>query len=73
MTLNVEPLKVSHHPTMFGGHRHCGNGDITALLFQLISQNHLMKPLSVLMGRRPSRQVSIHQSLVAIAAQVVEP
>ena len=28
MTLWVEALIVSHHPAKFGGHRHCGSGNI---------------------------------------------
>ena len=29
-----EPITVSHHPAKFGGHRHCGSGDIILLLVE---------------------------------------
>ena len=33
-----EPLKVSHQPGKFGGHRHCGCRDIMPLVLQVILQ-----------------------------------
>ena len=27
-----EPFSVSHHPVKFGGHRHCGSGDMMFLV-----------------------------------------
>ena len=29
--------------TKFGGHRHCGGGDVTSLIFLVISQDHVME------------------------------
>ena len=65
-----EPLKVSHHPTKCGGHGYCGSGDIKVLVCQVISQDHLMKLSCDFMDRSPSRQVTILQSLMAIATVV---
>ena len=50
-----EPLKVCHHPTTFGGHRHCGGGDVIALACHMISQTHMIKELCDFIGTRPSR------------------
>ena len=66
------PLKINHHPTMFGGHRHCGNGDIMLLVCRVISQDSMIKRSCDFMGRIPSKQVTILQSLVAVATLVVE-
>ena len=38
----LEPLKLSHHPAKFGGHRHCDHGDMI-LICHVISQNHVIK------------------------------
>ena len=38
---------VSHHPVKFGGHRHCGSGDL------VVSQNEVMKESSYFMGKSP--------------------
>ena len=38
MTLCLEPLKVSYHPTKFGGHIYCDSGEV-----KIISQAHVMK------------------------------
>ena len=50
MTLWKEPLKVSHHPTKFGGHRHCGKEDKMILVYHIISQDHMMERPRGLMG-----------------------
>ena len=42
-------------PTKFGGHRHCGIGDIVLLFCHVISQDHVFKGSSDLIGRSPSR------------------
>ena len=47
----VIPLMVSHHRTKFGGHRHCGKGDIMVLVCQEILQNHIIKRSCYFMGR----------------------
>ena len=49
-----ETLKVSHHPTKFGGHRHGGSGDIVVLVYPVVLQDHLIKGSSDFMGRSPS-------------------
>ena len=41
-----EPIKVSYHPAKFGGHRHCGSGDIMILVC------HVIKGLTRLRDRR---------------------
>ena len=49
-----KPFKVSHHPTNFGADRHCGEGNIIVLVFQVISQDHVVKVSFEFMGRSPS-------------------
>ena len=67
-----EVSKVSYHPAMFGGHRHCGSGNIMILVCQVISQYNVIKGSCDLIGRSPSRLVTILPSLVAIGTMVVE-
>ena len=43
MTITLGALKVTHHPFKFGGHRHCGIGDIIVLVCHVISQNTRLK------------------------------
>ena len=31
---------LSHHPDRFGDHRHCVSGDVTVLVFHMISEDH---------------------------------
>ena len=38
-----EGLKVNHHSAKFDGHRHCGSGNIMALVHHVISQDHVIK------------------------------
>ena len=38
-----EPIKVSYHPAMFGGHRHSYSRNIAALVCHVISQHHMTK------------------------------
>ena len=45
----------SYHPAKFGGHWHCGSGDIMVLACHVVSQGHLIKGSYDLMGRSPSR------------------
>ena len=36
---------LSHHRTKFGGHRHCGSGDIMVLIWRVVlqaSKNHVI-------------------------------
>ena len=34
---------VSHHLVNFGGHGHCGVGDVIILVYYVISQDHVIK------------------------------
>ena len=34
-----------HHSAMFGGHRHCGSGEIMVLVFHVILQEYVIKRL----------------------------
>ena len=44
-----------HHPTKFGGHRHCSIADIMVLIRHAISQDHVMKGSRAFTGTNPSR------------------
>ena len=57
---------MSHHSNKFGGHRHCGIGDITILVCHVISQDHVIKGLCPFIDSSPSRLVIILRSVVAI-------
>ena len=35
-----------HQLAKFGGHRHCGSGDIMVLVCQVISQDHMIKDVT---------------------------
>ena len=48
---------VYHHPTKFGGHIHCGGVDITVLVCQVISEDHMMKGSCDFISKDPSRSV----------------
>ena len=48
-----EPLKVSHHPALFRGHRHCGSGDIMVLDCHVILQDHKNKGSSDFKDKSP--------------------
>ena len=36
-------MKVTCHPTKFGGHSHCGSEDIMILVYHVILQEHVIK------------------------------
>ena len=38
-----EPIKVSYNSATFGGHRHCGSGNIMVLVFHVTLQDHVIK------------------------------
>ena len=42
-------------PAKFGGHRHCGIGDIMVLVFHVILEDHIIKASFDFIGRSPSR------------------
>ena len=42
----------SHHPATFGGHRHCGSGEML-LIWDLISKDHMIEGFFDFMGRGP--------------------
>ena len=50
-----EPVKVTNHPTVFGGYRHCGIEDVMVLVCHVISHNHVIKESCDLIGGSPSR------------------
>ena len=49
-----EGMSTSHHPKS-GGHRYCDSGDIIDLVCQVILQDHVVKELCDIMGKRLSR------------------
>ena len=53
-TYFMELLKVTHHPTKFGGRMHCGIGDIIVLVYHVIWQEHVIKGSYDFIGRCPS-------------------
>ena len=55
-----------HTPAKFSGCRYCGRGDIVVLVCPVILQDHLIKGSSKIMGRSPSRLVTILSSVVPI-------
>ena len=67
-----QPFMVSHQPDKFGGHRHCGSGDIMILVCHVILQGHMIKESCDSTLRRPSRQVTILPSFVATDALEME-
>ena len=63
---------VNHTVSKFGGHSHRGSRYKTVLVWQVISQDHVRKWSSNVMGRSHSRFITILPSWVAIGAVVVE-
>ena len=64
---------VSHHSTKYSGPgHHCGSVDVMVLVCHMILSENLIKESCDLMGRSPSKYVTILRSLVAIDATVVE-
>ena len=45
-----EPVNVRKYPAMFGGHKHCGSGDIMASVCNTILQDHVTKRSSNIMS-----------------------
>lgn len=41
MALWVEARYLYHHPAKFVGHMHCGVGDMMALFYHVILQDHM--------------------------------
>ena len=48
---------VYHHPTKFAGRIHCGGVNITVLVCQVISEDHMMKGSCDFISKDPSRSV----------------
>ena len=67
-----ESIKVSCRLAKFDGQKHCCIEGIMILICQVILLEHMTKRSFDFMGRSPSRQVTIPQSLVAIGTVVVE-
>ena len=59
-------LNVNHHLAKFCGHSHCDSGGIMVLVCHVISQHHVTRGWSYILGRNPSWQVTSLQSLLAI-------
>ena len=71
-TFEQESIKVSYRLAKFDGQKHCCIEGIMILICQVILLEHMTKRSFDFMGRSPSRQVTITQSLVAIGTVVVE-
>ena len=67
-----KPHKVSHYPTKSGGHRRGDSDNVMVLVCHVISLDNVIKRSCGFMSRSPSKQVTILQSVVAIATLVVE-
>ena len=65
-------LKVSQHPSKFGGYGHYGTGDIIVLVCHVISRDYIIKRSCDFKGRNLSKYVTILPSLVAIDTLVSE-
>ena len=65
---------VSHYPIKFGGHGHCGCGDVFGLpgVFSLNLQDHMTRGSGNFMGTSPLRQATILPSLLLIGTAIVE-
>ena len=72
MTLCVVPPQGIHTPTKSGGDRHCGSGYVMAFVYQMISEDHVTKVSSNIMGRGHSSLVTSLPSLVVISTLFVE-
>ena len=42
---------LNHHPAKFGGYKQCGDGDIMALVFHMILEDHMIKGSSDFIAR----------------------
>ena len=70
--MGMYPMKASYHSAKFGGHQHCGSGDIVVLVCHVILQDHMINGSCDFMSRSPSREVTILPSLGAIGTLIVE-
>ena len=68
----MEPLKVCCHPAKFSGLRHCGSGDIMALVCHVILDDHVIKGLCNFKDESPSLYVITLSNLVSIDIVAVE-
>ena len=50
-----ESIKAIYHPSRFGGHRHCGSGDMI-LVCHVILQDHVIKGLGIIQKVRSLRR-----------------
>ena len=57
---------VCHHPAKFGGHRHCGSGDM--LICHISSRDHVFKESCDFMFGSLSLKVNTRLNLVATQA-----
>ena len=61
-----------YYSALFCGHKHCGNRDKMFLVCQVISQDHMTKGWSNIMGGSLSWQVTSLPTFVPIGTVVVE-
>ena len=53
--MNRSPLKVSQHPSKFGGREYYGSVNVIVLICHVISQDHVIKESCDFKGWNPSR------------------
>ena len=63
---------MRHLLATFGGHRHCGSGDIMFLICHVTSRDHVFKGICDFMGKSHSRPVTTSPYLVAIGLVQVD-
>lgn len=51
----IDETMVIHHSAKFSGLKHCGIGHIKFLVYQVNSQDHMIKGASYFIVRSPSR------------------
>lgn len=62
MRLWIGTVIENNHLTRFGGHEHCGSGDVMFLIFHMISQDHVPQEPWDFLGRSP--KVSHHHASI---------
>ena len=72
LTLWSAALQDKLQPYQVWWPMHCGSGDIMVLNWHVILQDHVIKQSCDFMSRSPLMQVTIQQSLVALATLVLE-
>ena len=65
-------MKVSHRPVRFGGHWHCGGGEIIVLVCHVIFQDQEIKAFCDFMDESSSCYVTNLPSFLTISIVVEE-